>query len=437
MQRLQIGDDDFETRLAALLSDRHDPEPDPRVEARVREIIASVRSDGDVALQRLTHELDRWDPGDPATLVIGPERLARAAEAVGPRALDDLQLAADRIRRFHARQREESWSLETEDGVLLGHRTIPLRSVGVYVPGGTAAYPSSVLMNVVPARVAGVEQIVMVTPTPDARISEVVLAAAHVAGVERVIRIGGAQAVAALAFGTPSVPRVDKIVGPGNRWVAAAKRQVFGVVDIDMIAGPSELCVVATSDGGASPAHLAADLLSQAEHDRRAMVSVISPDRVLLDRVCGEVARQCDVLPRRSIAAASVADYGVAIETGTLEEAIAVAERIAPEHLELVIPNPLVVANRIRNAGAIFCGPHTPEAVGDYIAGPNHVLPTSGTARFSSALGVYDFVKRVNVIRFSRRGLAELGPAAARLADLEGLEGHARSIRLRLDGAEE
>ena len=432
MRLLDSAEPGFDAQLSALLASRHDPAVDGSVEARVREIVAEVRAEGDAALVRLTRELDRADVSTMAELEVGREERRAALATVGDQVIDDLRLAAERIRIFHARQLEESWSLETEDGVKLGHRVVPLRAVGVYVPGGTAAYPSSVLMNVIPARVAGVDEVVMVTPAPGGVLPPAVLAAAEIAGVDRVFRLGGAQAVAALTWGTETVPRVDKIVGPGNQWVATAKRQVFGAVDIDMIAGPSELCVVATPGGGASPAILAADLLSQAEHDPRAMVSFVSPDRGLVAAVMAEVAAQAAKLPRAVIAEASVRDLGCAVVCASVDEALEVADRIAPEHLELVIEDAERYAETIRNAGAIFCGPHTPEAVGDYVAGPNHVLPTNGTARFSSALGVYDFVKRINVIRFSAEGLRALGPATMRLAELEGLHAHADSVRRRL-----
>ena len=432
MQLLDTSQPDFDAVLGRLLSARHDPSVDRAVEDRVRHIVQDVRTRGDVALLEWTRELDSVDVETARELVVTPDEIAAAVAEVGEQVIADLRLAATRIRVFHQRQREESWSLETEEGIKLGHRVVPLRAVGVYVPGGTAAYPSSVLMNVIPAHVAGVDEIVMVTPTPGGRTPPAVLAAAHVAGVTTIIRVGGAQAVAALAYGTHTVPRVDKIVGPGNQWVATAKRQVFGVVDIDMIAGPSELCVVATNAGGATPAVLAADLLSQAEHDTQAMISFVSPDADLVEAVRAQVAAQVEELPRADIARASVANFGVCIHTRDLDEALAVADRIAPEHLELVVEDAEGCAARIRNAGAIFCGPHTPEAVGDYIAGTNHVLPTNGTARFSSALGVYDFQKRINLIRFSAEGLRALGPACVRLAELEGLEAHAASVRRRL-----
>jgi histidinol dehydrogenase len=434
MRLLDSTQPGFHEALSQCLESRADPAPAGDMVGRVRAIIDAVRTGGDTALVALTRELDRFDPGSPEGLIVSAEERAAALEAVGPVVRADLQCAHDRIAVFHRRQREPSWSFETEDGVRLAQRTIPLRRVGLYVPGGTASYPSSVLMNAVPAKVAGVDELVMVTPTPDGRLNAAVIAAAAIAGVDRIVRVGGAQAVAALAFGTTLVPRVDKIVGPGNAWVATAKREVFGRVGIDSIAGPSELCVVATRDGGASAALIAADLLSQAEHDPLAMVSLLSPDRGFIDEIIAEVHRQAAALPRHAIATASVRDFGLAIVTRSLDEALTLSDLIAPEHLELVIPDAERHAETIRSAGAIFCGPHTPEAVGDYIAGPNHVLPTNGTARFFSPLGVQDFVRRTNIVRFSAQGLAELGPAVVRLAELEGLEAHAASVRRRLGG---
>lgn len=421
---------DFPSVLEALLGSRSEPAPSEAVLARVRGIIADVRSNGDEALIRLTRELDRWDGQE---LVLPTRLLHEAREQLPARVVADLVLARDRIAAFHRRQRERDVELDAEDGVYLAQRHVPLRRVGLYVPGGTAAYPSSVLMSAVPAKVAGVDEVIMVTPTPDGVVNPVVLAAAALAGVDRVVRIGGAQAVAALAYGTASVPRVDKIVGPGNTWVATAKREVFGAVGIDSIAGPSELCVVATPDGGASPRVLAADLLSQAEHDPAAMVSFLSPDAALVEAVVAECREQARALPRAAIAEASLRDFGIAVVTRSLEEALDLAERIAPEHLELVVPHAERLAGRFRSAGAIFCGPHTPEAVGDYLAGANHVLPTNGTARFFSPLGTSDFMRRTNVIRFNRQAIERLGPPTIRLAELEGLEGHARSVRFRLE----
>jgi histidinol dehydrogenase len=427
---------DFESRFGPLLASRDDSAPHAALLERVRGILGAIERDGDAALLALTAELDRWQPTDIHGLRVTAAERDAALDRIGRTARQDLQLAHDRIATFHRRQRERDWSYETEDGVYLAQRTIPLRRVGLYAPGGLAAYPSSVLMNAVPARVAGVDDVVLVSPTPDGRLNDAVIAAAAIAGIDEIYRIGGAQAVAALAFGTQSIGKVDAIVGPGNAWVATAKREVFGRVRIDAIAGPSELCVVATRAGGASAAVLAADLLSQAEHDELAMVSLLGPERDFLGEIVAEVQVQAAALPRAAIAQASVARYGVAVVTRSVDEALALAERIAPEHLELVIPDAERHAATFRSAGAIFCGPNTPEALGDYIAGPNHVLPTNGTARFFSPLGVSDFVKRSNVIRVSREGLATLGPPTVRLAELEGLEGHAASVRRRLAASE-
>ena len=430
MRQLSTIDPDFWHALSAHLARRGEGGLDADIFDRVRDIVGSVRREGDAALLRWTRELDGYHVSDGRDLEVTRSARRAAVEMIGPLA-DDLRLAADRIRTFHRRQREAGWSFETEDGIRLGQRVHALGAVGLYVPGGTAAYPSSVLMNAVPAKVAGVAEVIMVTPTPRGGLHPAVLAAAEIAGVDRIFTVGGAQAVAALAYGTESVPRVDKIVGPGNRWVAEAKRQVFGVVDIDMIAGPSEVCVVATAAGGASAPMLAVDLLSQAEHDPRAMVCFISPEAELVREVVAHVAEVAATLPRSAIAEASVRDFGLAVTTRTLAEALEVAERIAPEHLELVVPGADALADAFRHAGAIFCGPSTPEAVGDYVAGPNHVLPTGGTARFASPLGVYDFVKRTNVIRFSRAGLEALGPVVERLAQSEGLSAHALSVAIR------
>jgi histidinol dehydrogenase len=433
VKRLNTEHADFDEVLNAWLARRHDPTADASVQKRVETILADVRQGGNDALMRWTEELDGWTVEAASELELSPEKMQQIGGSVDPQIRQDLALAAERIRRFHELQIEQSWTLQSDYGITLSQRCSPLKSVGVYVPGGTAAYPSTVLMNVVAARTAGVAEIIMVTPAPSGELSPAVVAAAELAGVDRVFLVGGAQAIAALAFGSTIVPRVDKIVGPGNQWVAAAKRQVYGVVDIDMIAGPSELCVVATCDGGATANQLAADLLSQAEHDPQAMVSFLSPDADFIERVLEAVDALLVSLPRRQIAEASLENWGLAILTKDIKQALTLANRIAPEHLELVLPNAELLSESIDCAGAIFCGPHTPEAVGDYLAGPNHVLPTGGTARFFSPLGVYDFVKRTNVIRFTKEGLNALGPATMRLATVEGLDAHARSIKERLD----
>jgi len=437
VRRLDTREPGFDRSLDELLQSRTAGPTDPSIAQQVHAIIDAIRKGGDTALVRLAQQYDGLQPGTGADdLEIPSEEIQRALEATPDETIEALQTAADRIEMFHQHQRESDWAIESDDGTLLAHRVVPLKTVGIYVPGGTAAYPSSVLMNAIPARVAGVENVIMVTPAPSGRIEPAVLAAAKIAGVDRIFRVGGAQAIAALALGTTTIPKVDRIVGPGNIWVATAKQQLFGVVNIDMIAGPSEICIIATADGGATAEQLAADLLSQAEHDIHAMVCLISPDSALIDRIEEALWSQLKRLPREPIARAAIDSTGVAILARDLNDAVTVAEHIAPEHLELVIPNADEVSTQIRNAGAIFCGPHTPEAVGDYIAGPNHVLPTSGSARFFSPLGVYDFVKRINVIRFSRSMLETLGPKTMLLAQTEGLAGHAESIRLRLEESE-
>jgi len=403
---------------------------DPGLREAVAGILRDVAANGDAALLEYTDRFDRFGAGSPAGLRIGADALAAAADAVDPALLQSLRRAAENIRRFHERQREHGFLEIEEDGTVLGQRVAPLRRVGVYVPGGRAAYPSSVLMNVIPASVAGVDEIVMVTPTPGGEVLPVVLAAAHVAGVTEVLRIGGAQAVGALAYGTETIGRVDKIVGPGNKWVAEAKRQVFGVVDIDMVAGPSEILVIA--DGSADAVHVAADLIGQAEHDPDAIAWLVTTSEELAARVPGEIDRLLEGNPRRDVARAALEANGAVVVVDSLEDAAAVADLRAPEHLELLVEEPLVLAGRIRNAGAIFLGSSSPEPMGDYFAGPNHVLPTGGTARFASPLGVYDFVKRTSLIGLSPARLRRDAPDVIRLAEAEGLHGHAEAVRVRL-----
>jgi histidinol dehydrogenase len=429
LRRLRARDAGFDAALDALT--RYEAAQDEAVEAAVRGIIAEVRERGDAALLEYTARLDRLEAGSVAALEIGREALAAALDSIDPAEGDALRAAAERIRRFHERQRAESWQFADADGTRLGQRITALERVGIYVPGGKAAYPSSVLMNAIPARVAGVAELVMVSPTPGGTRNPLVLAAAALGGVDRMFAIGGAQAVAALAYGTASVPRVDKIVGPGNAYVAAAKRQVFGQVGIDMIAGPSEILVI--GDGSTPAAWVALDLFSQAEHDEIAQAILISPDAAYLDAVEGEIARLLPTLERRAVVAASLEARGALIEVRDLAEACALANRIAPEHLELSVADPKAWLPQLRNAGAIFLGRYSSEAIGDYCAGPNHVLPTAGTARFSSPLGVYDFQKRSSVIEVSRAGAASLGRLAATLARGEGLDAHARSAEARLD----
>ncbi|MDX8402430.1 MAG: histidinol dehydrogenase [Mariprofundaceae bacterium] len=426
IRRLNTEDADFHMRLDALLAREADTGDD--VQEVVTAILRDVKTRGDAALCEYTRRFDGWDC-TPDALEIPAERMEQAWLAVSDDDRDALTLAADRIRAYHERQLREDWEYTDESGLTLGQRITPLDRVGLYVPGGKAAYPSSVLMNAVPAKVAGVGEIVMVVPTPEGGLNELVLAAAWIAGVRRAFAVGGAQAVAALAYGTESIPAVDKIVGPGNKFVAAAKRQVFGTCGIDMIAGPSEIVVVA--DGG-DPALLAADFLSQAEHDEAAQSIFITTDTALLEAVDAAIARHLATLPRAAIARASAESHGALILAHDLDAAADAVNRIAPEHLELALSDVDAFLPRVRHAGAIFIGHHAPEALGDYVAGPNHVLPTNRTARFSSPLGVDDFQKRSSIIRASRRAIEAVGPAAAHLAHREGLQAHAMTIELRL-----
>ncbi len=420
---------DFWPRLEALTA--WEGVADETVMTIVREIIAQIRARGDDALLEYTHRFDRLDAVHAADLEIPADRLHEALAALPSAQHVALVAAATRIRAYAERQKQTSWTFTEADGTILGQQVTPLDRVGLYVPGGKAAYPSSVLMNAIPAKVAGVPEVVMVVPTPGGEVNELVLAAAAVAEVDRVFSIGGAQAVAALAYGTVTVPRVDKIVGPGNVYVAAAKRQVFGTVGIDMIAGPSEILVVC--DGLTDPDWIAMDLFSQAEHDEDAQPILISPDATFLERVLESIARLLPGMERREIIAASLARRAMLIQTLDLAEAAQVVNFIAPEHLELSVERPEELLPLIRHAGAIFMGRYTAEALGDYCAGPNHVLPTSRTARFSSPLGVYDFQKRSSLIYCSPAGAATLGRTASILARGEGLTAHARSAELRLE----
>ena len=399
----------------------------PRQEMAVREILSAVREQGDAALLRYTLQFDQ---AALKALEVSEAEFEEAHQQVSDTFIASLEKAAERIRRYHQRQQHSSW-IETEmDGTVLGQLYRPLERVGIYVPGGRAAYPSSVLMNAIPAAVAGVEELVMVTPPlPDGRVYAPTLVAARKAGVTRVLKVGGAQAVAALAYGTESVPAVDKIVGPGNLYVALAKRMVYGQVDIDMVAGPSEIVVVA--DHSADPAHVAADLLSQAEHDPMASSVVITPSTPLAETVVKELERQCDRLERKEIAAESIRENGAICLTENLKQAVDIANRLAPEHLQLMVEDPWSWVGRVKHAGALFLGPHSPEPVGDYVAGPSHVLPTNGTARFFSPLGVDDFIKRTSLISYSREALARDGETVVNLAEAEGLTAHAESIRVR------
>lgn len=415
-------------RPEQLSTRRRVDEGDERREKIVREILSAVRTEGDAALRRYTKELDG---ADPESLEVEEAEFEEAYRQVEQTFVHSLRKAAKRIRRYHEGQKRRSW-METEaDGTVLGQLIRPLARVGVYVPGGRAAYPSSVLMNVIPARVAGVEEVVMVTPPrPDGSVHASTLVAAREAGVDRVLKVGGAQAVAALAWGTESVPAVDKIVGPGNIYVALAKQWVYGQVDIDMVAGPSEIVVVA--DGSADPSYVAGDLLSQAEHDPMASAVLITPSQPLAEAVALELEQQCDRLERKEIAARSVREQGAICLTDDLAQAVEVANRLAPEHLELMVEDPWSWVGRVKNAGALFLGPWSPEPVGDYFAGPNHVLPTNGTARFFSPLGVDDFLKKTSLISYSREALTRDAEDVITLAEAEGLTAHAASIRARV-----
>jgi histidinol dehydrogenase len=427
MRRLSSDDGDFEEQFCAFL-DAHQRR-DVGVENTVRTIIEDIRVRGDAALLEYTRRFDGLDVTDGAALRVDDARLSAAFDSLGPAQRDALEFAAERIRAYHQHQRQDSWSYREPDGTLLGQQITALDGVGVYVPGGKAAYPSSVLMNVIPARVAGVGEVIMTVPTRDGELDELVLAAAHIAGVDTVFSVGGAQAVAALAFGTATLPTVDKIVGPGNAYVAEAKRQLFGVVGIDMVAGPSEILVLC--DAGAPAEWIAMDLFSQAEHDEQVRAILLCPDGGFIDAVEAAIQRLLPGMERRDIIAEALRSRGALIKVRDLEEGIALSNRIAPEHLELSVAEPEELLPGVRHAGAVFLGHHTPEALGDYCAGPNHVLPTAGTARFSSPLGVYDFQKRTSLIGCSPSGAARLAPVAATLARGEGLTAHARSAELR------
>lgn len=427
-RRLASGSPDFAGAFDAFLG--HRAADEANVDRVVADILADVAARGDAAVLHYTSKFDRVDlTAD--TLRFTDAEIADAAGRASPEAVAALVTAAERIRAYHARQLPGNFDYTDAEGVRLGSRWSAVDAAGIYVPGGTAAYPSSVLMNAIPARVAGVARIAMVVPTPDGAVNDLVLAAAKIAGVDEIYRVGGAQAVGALAYGTATVPRVDKIVGPGNAYVASAKKQVFGRVGIDMIAGPSEILVVA--DAANDPDWIAADLLSQAEHDRVAQSVLITDDPEFADRVERAVERHLQSLPRVEIARQSWADHGAIIVVGDMAEAPALIDRIAPEHLELAVADPETLAGRVRHAGAIFLGRFTPEAIGDYVAGPNHVLPTSQSARFSSGLGVLDFMKRTSLVTCDAASLARIGPAAVTLAEAEGLDAHALSVAIRLD----
>lgn len=419
---------DFDAQLTALTA--FEAGDDQRFDQVAAEILREVRTRGDAALLEYTNRFDRMQARSVAELIIGRGELDAALGGLPAAQREALAEAARRIEAYHVRQRAETWTYTEPDGTVLGQKITPLDRVGLYVPGGKAAYPSSLLMNAIPAKVAGVPELVMVSPTPDGVRNPMVLAAAAIAGVDRVFAIGGVQAVGALAYGTQTVPAVDKIVGPGNAYVAAAKRRVFGVVGIDMIAGPSEILVIA--DASANPDWVAMDLFSQAEHDEVAQAVLLSPDADFIEAVRASIARQLPQMPRAGIIRTSLANRGALIRVRDLPEACAIANRIAPEHLEIAVAEPGALVSQIRHAGAIFIGHYSSESLGDYCAGPNHVLPTMRTARFSSPLGVYDFQKRSSLIQVSAAGAQTLGRVAAALAYGEGLPAHAKSAEYRL-----
>ena len=428
LTRLDSAQPDFQARLARLL--QFDDATDASIETTVAAILQDVKTRGDAAVLEYTARFDRWSVDAARALELDPSELLAALQALPAETRTALEAAAERVRRYHHKQIQTSWTYTEEDGTVLGQQITPLDRVGLYVPGGKAAYPSSVLMNAIPAKVAGVGELIMVVPTLGGEKNPLVLAAAAIAGVDRVFTIGGAQAVAALAYGTESVPQVDKIVGPGNAYVAAAKRRVFGTVGIDMIAGPSEILVIA--DGTTPPEWVAMDLFSQAEHDELAQSILLCPDAAYLDAVAAAIDRLIEDMPRSEVIRTSLTNRGALIKTRDLDDAVAISNTIAPEHLEVSVADPQALLPKLRHAGAIFMGRHTCEALGDYCAGPNHVLPTSRTARFSSPLGVYDFQKRSSLIQVSQAGAQTLGRIAATLAYGEGLQAHARSAEYRL-----
>ena len=430
--RLDMTQSDFEAQFTALMISPF--ESDTGLTQKVADILQTVASEGDAAVTRFTNEFDQRDAHSLADLTIQQEALDAALVTISPDLRDALALAAERIRDFHQRQLAESWQYEDGEGNLLGQRVSPLDRVGVYVPGGRASYPSSVLMNTIPAKVAGVADIVMVAPAPHGEINPVVLAAASLAGVNKVYSVGGAQAIAALAYGTETIAKVDKIVGPGNRFVAEAKRQVFGRVGIDMVAGPSEILIIA--DGTVDPEWVTMDLFAQAEHDEYAQAILISPDQAYLDEVHACIDRKLPEMSRRDIISVSLRHRGALIKVPNLMSAVALSNRLAPEHLELAVAEPRALLDQISAAGAIFMGAMSSESLGDYCAGPNHVLPTSGSARFASPLGVYDFQRRSSLIGVSAVGAQLLGDVAAKIADAESLEAHSLSARMRMPDAQ-
>lgn len=428
LRRLKSGAPDFAAQLAALLA--FEGAQDAAVDTTVAGILDDVKKRGDAAVLEYTLRFDSVRASSVAQLEFTQDEMKSALAAISPAQRSALEQAAARVRTYHERQLAQSWSYTDDDGTRLGQQVTALDRVGLYVPGGKAAYPSSVLMNALPAKIAGVREIIMVVPTPGGEKNPLVLAAAALAGVDRVFGIGGAQAIGALAYGTSTVPQVDKIVGPGNAYVAAAKRRVFGVVGIDMVAGPSEILIVC--DGSTDPDWIAMDLFSQAEHDELAQAILLAPGAHYIDQVAASMERQLAGLPRRDVIKAALEKRGALIEVRDVEEACELVNKIAPEHLELSVANPEALLPKIRNAGAIFIGAYTSEALGDYCAGPNHVLPTSRTARFSSPLGVYDFQKRSSVIAVSKKGAARLGAIAMELARGEGLAAHAKAAEYRM-----
>ncbi len=427
MIRLDTTDADFAARFAALVDDRRETATD--VARDVATIIRAVREEGDAALRAFTQKLDRHDL-DATGWRVDAAACAAAFDALEPELRTALELAAARIRAYHEKQRPEDTAFTDAAGVRLGARWRAVDAAGIYVPGGRAAYPSTLLMNAIPARVAGVERLVVVTPTPDGEVNPLVLAAAHLAQADEVWRVGGAQAIAALAYGTDRIARVDVVTGPGNAWVAEAKRQVYGVVGIDMVAGPSEIVVVA--DGANDPEWIAADLLSQAEHDTTTQSILFTNDDAFADRVADAVERQLADLPTQAVARVAWEDNGAIVIVPSLVDAIPLVDRLAPEHVELACDDPQALFDRLRHAGSAFLGRHTPEAIGDYVAGPNHVLPTGRRARFASGLGVTDFMKRTSFLQLDETALNELGPATIALANAEGLPAHAKSVALRI-----
>ena len=426
MKVISTQEDSFDEELCSIIDRRNRVPQD--VEDTVAAIVADVEARGDDALFEYTGQFDGISL-TPRTVEVSAGEIEAAFSAVDPADVDILRFSVARIGTFHERQRVESWSYSDDEGIELGQVIRPLSRVGIYAPGGRATYPSTVLMAAVPAKIAGVEEIVLASPAKEGRMNPLILVAARLSGVDRIFRIGGAQAIAALASGTQSIPRVDKIVGPGNIYVATAKRMAYGKTGIDMIAGPSELVII--TDGTSQPDVIAADLLSQAEHDPMAGVILLTPDRACALAVAAEVQRQLREL-RSTVAEQALNNHGAAIVTADIGEAIDIANRLAPEHLELAVGDPKLLLAKITSAGAVFLGPSTPEVLGDYIAGSNHILPTGGTARFSSPLGVYDFIKRMSVVSFSEKALEEYGPKAARFAEIEGLEAHGMSITRRL-----